>query len=325
MSRVFPARLESFGVGKETTPGTSVAPASWVPHLSLTLDQKTTQIQNNSALGRLEDFNDSAVVGEWAEGSLNAKIYDQSFGFFLLNTFGASSSALHAGETIVYDNTFTVNNSTLPPSLTFCRVNPNVTRRYSLGYLTDLEIDVKAGDWAQFTCSLIAKVGATGSDTAAYLAENEFTSKHLTAKIATNLAGLTGASALDIKSLKLKITRKLDTWIPFGAIDPTSFDLNEWNVTGEFVLRYSDTVTEALALANTRQALSLTLANTDVTIGSTSHPSLTFTAPKTRLTPITLDNNLNQAVNQTVAFSCELDTTAGYMLQALLTNLKNGY
>jgi hypothetical protein len=128
-----------------------------------------------------------------------------------------------------------------------------------------------------------------------------------------------------VKSLKLKIARKADRFTPLGAIDPAAFDAQSWGVTGELVLRYTDTTLDALGLANTRQAMSIAIANTDVTIGTAANPSLTFTAPKVRLSPIKLDDNLDQVVNQTIPFTCELDTTAGYMLQAILTNTQNGY
>ena len=263
MPNPFIGRREAVGVGKETTPGTAVAPTNWLPHLSLTLDSKTTQITNDSALGRIENINDSAIVGQHAEGSLQGKVTDVSIGFLLYNLFGSVSAATHAGETIVYDNTFTVNNSSLPPSLTFARVNPVESLRYALGEITDFELDVAAGDWAKFTASIMAKIGASAGDTAAYTTENEFTSKHTTLKVASVVGSLSGASAIDIKSVKLKITSKSDSWVPFGAIDPTSFDPQDFEVSGEFVVRYTSTTYEALGNANTRQAMSLTLKNTD--------------------------------------------------------------
>ena len=326
MSNAFIGRRDIIGVALEATAGTGVAPQSWQRQLSLTLDQKTTVAENTSAMGRVENINDSAVTEEWAEGSINGKITDQTIGYFLANMFGTVSAATHAGESIVYDNTFSVNQSNVPNTLTFARWNPVVVRRYALGMLTDFEVDVKVGGWAQFTSTLVAKSGATSSDTVSLNnTENEFTSKHAVVKIATNTAGLSGATALALKSFKLKISRKADRFTPFGVIDPTEFNTGSWGVTGEMVLRYTDTTVEALALANTRQAMSLALTNTDVTIGSTTNPSLTFTAPKVRLTPITLDNSLDQILNQTVQFTCEMDTTAGSMLTAVLTNIQNGY
>lgn len=321
----FIGRRDSVGVGKETTPGTSVAPAYWQRHLKLALDQKTTRAENTSAMGRIEDINDSLVTEQWSEGSINGKVTDSTIGLFLLNMFGTVTPALHSGETTVYDNTFTVGQTNVPPTLTFCRSNPVVTRRYAYGVLQDFELDVKTGDWCQFTSTLVAKAGATGSDSVAFVSENEFTAKHVTVKVATNTAGLTGASALQLKSLKLKISRKTDRFTPFGQIDPIAFDTNSWGVTGEMVLRYTDTTLEALGIANTRQAMSIALVNNDVTIGSGANPSLTFTAPKVRLMPITLDDDLDKPLNQTVQFTCEFDTTTSSMLSAVLTNTVNGY
>lgn len=326
MSSVFIGRREGVGVGIEATSGTAVAPQMWVRHLKLALDQKTTVAKNTSALGRVEQQNDSAVTEEWAEGSINGKVCDLSIGYFLANIFGSNRAALHSGESIVYDNTFTVNSTNTPPTLSFVRDNPNYEGRYPLGMLSDFQLDSKVGDWVQFTSSLMAKVRTSSSDSVSYTTtEHEFTSKHVTVKIASAVSGLSSATALSLKSVQLKISRKADRFTPLGGIDPVAFDPEAWTATGQFVLRFNDTSLETLGLANTRQAMSIAIVDTDDTIGVSTNPSLTFTAPKVRLEPITLDNNLDQPVNQTINFTCELDTTAGYELQAVLTNLQNGY
>ena len=69
----FPGRLVSIGLGVESTPGTTVAPTHWMRHMSADFQRKTTIIQNESAMGRYERVNDSAVVETWAEGSLRAR------------------------------------------------------------------------------------------------------------------------------------------------------------------------------------------------------------------------------------------------------------
>lgn len=322
---VFIGRRESVGVAIETTAGTSAAPQTWQRHLALTLDQKTTTAKNTSAMGRIEDINDSAVTEEWAEGSINGKVCDLSVGYFLSNMFGTCSAALHAGETTVWDNTFTTNQTNAPNTLTFVRKNDVVNRRYALGMLSDFQLEVKTGDWAMFTSTLSAKVGATGSDTVAFVTENEFTSKHVVVKNASTTGGLAGATALALKSLKLKIERKADKFVPFGSIDPTSYDTGEFKVTGELQLRYDAATLEALGLANTRQALSIAMTNTDTTIGSAANPTLTFTMPKVRLAPITLDNNLSTVMTQTILFTAEFDTSVSAMITAVLTNTQNGY
>ena len=318
-------RRESIGVAIETTYGTAAAPQTWQRHLALTLDPKTTVVQNKSAMGRIEDINNSAITEEWVDGSINGKITDQTIGYFLTNIFGAVSSAVHPAETVVFDNTFTASSTAIPPSLTFARTSPVRSRRFAMGTLTDFEINIKQNDWVQFTATVTAKSGSTSTETVAFITENEFTSKHANVKFATNLAGLTGATASQVKSIKLKISRKVERFTPLGTIDPVSFDPNAFSVTGTIVTRYSDGVLEDLAFNNTVQAMSIALVNTDVAIGTASNPALVFLSPKVRLSPITLDNKLDQTLSQTINFTAELDLVSGYMIQAVLTNIKNGY
>jgi hypothetical protein len=323
MPSPFIGRRESVGVGIEITPGSVVAPQSYQRHLALTLDQKTSVAQNKSAMGRVEDINDSLVTEEWGEGSINGKVTDLTIGYFLANMWGTPVATVHSGETIVYDNAFAV--QALPPSLTFTRINPNITARYGLGYQSGFELNIKQNDWAQFTSTIVSKTRTTSADTAAFVTEREFTSKHVVVKIASTVGGLGAATALQLKNIKLKVARKQDRFTPLGVIDPVSYDGESFSVTGTLVLRYTDTTLEALGLANTLQAMSIALVNTDSTIGSATNPSLTFTAPQVRLSPITLDNPLDQTLSQTINFTAELSVSAGYMMNVVLTNLQNGY
>jgi hypothetical protein len=327
MTNPFIGRRESVGLGLEATAGTAVAAQAWYPHLALTLDQKTTLTENVSALGRIEDINDSVVTEEWAEGSLQGKIYGKSFGYLLANMFGSVSATLHSSETTVWDNTFTLQQSTSSvPTLTFTRINPVVTRQYAFGNQSDIEINVTQQDWATFTSTIMSKVGSSTSATAAYTTgEPEFTSKDATLKFASAVAGLSGATAVDFKSIKMKLSRKIERYTPIGSIDPTSFDFDSFGVTGTITARYTDTVNELIALADTPQAMSLSVSNQAITLGTAAHPTLTFTLPKVRLEPQTLDNKLDQVLTQTFNFHAELDLVTGYMIQALLTSTSNGY
>lgn len=318
-------RRESVGFGKETTPGTSVAPAIWQKQLKFSLDQKTTVAKDQSGLGIVENMHDSAVTEEWAEGSLNGHISDLAIGYLLENMFGSCTAVLHSGETTVYDNTFSVLETAPPPTLTFTRSNPNYEGRYALGTQSDLEIDGTLGQYVDFTSTIMSKIRATGTDTVSYAAQNKFTSKHVIVKYASTVSGLSGATALHIKSFKLKFSRKADRFVPMGAIDPISFDPESFGITGQFVLRFEDDTIEPIALANTLEAMSISIVNTDVTIGSAAHPSLIFTMPQVRFTPIKLDDNLDKTISQTIAFTAEYNTGLGYMCQPVLTASQNGY
>ncbi len=325
MSNAFIGRRDAFGISAaETTQGTAQAPVTWARHMSLSLNDKTTVAEDKSALDRVEDLSDSEVTEEYAVLKMKGEVTDISSGYLLNNIFGTFSSALNGTETAVYNNTFTTNQNNSPVTHTFVRSNSAATRRYARGTLSDFEIDVKAGGFVEFTADGMANVAVPSTDIPAYVAENRFTSKHVTFKLATTVSGLTTATATNLISLMLKITRKTTPYTPLGFIDPAQFETESWGVTGKLVRRYEDTTLETTALENTIQAMSIAIVNSDVTIGTASHPSLTFTAPQVRLKPITIDTNLDKPLTETIDFTCELSLSAGYMLEAVLTDTQNG-
>lgn len=322
----FIGRRVSVGLGIEATPGTAVAPAAWFKHLSLDFQRRTTVIQNDSAMGRQEKYNDSAVVAKFADGKLEGKIGDITIGYLLYNIFGEVASEANvdvSGD--VYDHTFDVSQDNVAPSLTVARVDPKTSRRHALAMLAELEVSFEAGGYVKISGSLQAKAGTTSSETVAFIAENEFTSKYVVVKLAANVAGLTAAAALETKSGKITMKRDVTAFIPNGADEPVAFDLGSIEFDGELVLRYLNTTQEDLWYANTIQALLLAIANTDVTIGTSAHPKLAYTAPRVRLNTFAMSNDLDAPIEQTVGLSGELDTVAGYMLRAVLTNLQESY
>lgn len=322
----FIGRRVAVGVGVESARGTAVAPAFWVRHLSLDFSRKTKTIQNNSAMNRMEAVNDSALVQQWADGKLEGKIGDLSIGYLLANIFGAApTSALHAGETTVYDHTFAIGQSNTPPTLTFARVDPNTDRRHAFGTLKSLELDATAGDWIKVNADLLADKGTTATDTVAFVAENEFTSKHITVKMAANQAGIGAATAIKASDLKLKIDRKAEPYYAFNGVDPANFFVGAYEITGEITLTYDDATYENLHYNNTQQYLQITIANTDVAIGSTSNPTLVINAPKARVEDWSMSNDLDKVIEQTLSFYMEFDIASGMAIQAILTNTKTNY
>ena len=323
----FIGRRVAVGLSQETVRGTTVAPAFWFRHLSLDFARKTKTIQNNSAMNRMEAVNDSALVQQWGEGKLEGKVGDTGIGYLLANIFGAlPTSAVHAAETTVFDHTFAIGQTNTPPTMTITRVDPNSDRRHAYGTLKSLEIDAQAGDWVKASGDLIADKGTDATDTVAFVSENEFTSKHITVKLAANLAGLGAAVAIKASSLKIKIDRKAEPYFGFNATDPANFFVGSYEVTGELVLTYDDTTFETLHYGNTIQYLQAVIKNTDVNIGVVpSNPSLTFNAPKARIEDWSMSNDLDKVIEQTLAFYMEFDVSSAMALQAILTNTKTNY
>lgn len=60
-------RQINIGFGKETTRGTAVAVASWVPKMDCSFDEKMEVIQDESSIGVITDTKDNMLVKRWAE------------------------------------------------------------------------------------------------------------------------------------------------------------------------------------------------------------------------------------------------------------------
>lgn len=313
-------RKISYGFGKENPRGTAATAAYWVSQSTADFQNKSKFIYNDTAFGVLNKNSAADIVEDWAEGKIAGNVTDTSFGLILLALFGGSSSALHPGETTVYDTTFAQSQSNTPQSLTITRKDTNSDKQYALAMLKSLEITVIVGEYVKFTSDWVSKKGATSTDTTAYTLENRFLAKHAVAKMATNVAGLTGATAVPLKSFKLTISRKINPYFVFGSSDPGEIFVEEFDTKGEFVLRYTDPTYEVMHFANTLQAVSIDLKNTNVSIGTSSSPELKLTLPRLSLDTWKVDENISNITEQTVGFTGLYDFASASELQAIITN-----
>lgn len=309
-------RREGIGIGIEGTAGTAVAPQTFLKWLDQDIQNKTEVIENESALGVVEKINDSAVAAKWAEGTINGKVTAESVGFLLLGMFGTVSTG--SATEGVYPHTFSVNQSSLPTTLTFAHVTPLKTQRYAYGVVETFELNAEMGGWVTVETAVKARAGASASDTLTIpTGEAEFTSKNITVKKASSVAGLSGATAMSLRSVKLSLSRESEKHDPLGTDDAPEFDRGSFEATGEFVIRYTDTAYEDAFLANTASAMEIKLAN-----GS---DTLTFTAGKVRFRELEKSSDLDEIVTQSVSFTCEFDETTSKAIEAVLTNERATY
>lgn len=165
----------------------------------------------------------------------------------------------------------------------------------------------------EVSCAVRARVGTASSETVAYInGEKEFTSKNITVKLASTVAGLAAAAALKAKSIKLTMERASEAFNPLGTGDTPEFDRGVFEAKGELVIRYTDTQYETDYIANTIKALLVTMSN-----GTTE---LSFTASKIRYRELEKSDDRDEIVTQTISFACEFDVATGYSVQPVLKN-----
>lgn len=189
-------RLIQVGVAKETTRGTAISSAAyWNPWNDLTLDEKKEFATDAQSYGVIEDNVNLTQVKKWSQGTLAGNIADQTVGLIFYSIFGGYAVGTHAGESAVYDHTFTVGENAQHQSLTFFLHDPlaAVDYSYANGVVEKLDIDIVLKKFVNFSASIKALSGASQSTfSPSTTSENRFVPQYLSAKFALNSAGLLG-------------------------------------------------------------------------------------------------------------------------------------
>lgn len=324
----YTGRKVSFGLAKEAVRGTAEAAATyWINHLSLGFYPRAEKALNESALGNLHKQNDSTTMTLWGEGDFEMKAGDQSIGAILHATMGTVVTSDNAdANAAVKDHTFSFDQSNSPASYTFFRKDPNVNEAYALGMVSSLEITAELGAWLMLNGSVITKPAVTSSATVARINETEFKPKHISVKLAANIAGLAGATAIaNLQSMKLTIDRSVERDLALTTDAPYDITVREIEISGELVLRHSDAVHLTSFLTDVQQALQITVKNTDVVIGTAANPGVVFTLPKVTFDNWEIDQGLGDKVNQTISFKGLYDVTTAKALEVVLTNIVASY
>src|SRR5580698_7101266 len=220
-------KLFAFGLAKESTRGTAQSSATyWLPFDDLTFDEKYENAVADQAVGVIENAINEYRVKNYADGSFKVPMMDQSTGLLFLSLLGSQAVATHAGESVVYDHTFTVGESAQHPSLTLFIHDPLGGTDYSHanGVVHKMDIDAELKKFVQLSCSGRAQKGVSQSAfTPSILTENRFIPQYMTFKYATAVSGLSGATAIKLKSIKLSIDGNIEDDDVLGSIAPIDY------------------------------------------------------------------------------------------------------
>ena len=320
-------RLFALGVAIEDTRGSAETTAEyWLPFDDLTFDEKFDNSIADQAVGVIENTINEYRVKNYADGTFKVPMVDQSVGELFYSLFGGYAVGTHAGETIVYDHTFSVGESAQHQSLTLFIHDPLAGTDYSYanGMIHKMEIDAELKKFVQLSVSARAQKGVSQSSfTPSISAENRFIPQYMTFKYATAVAGLGGATAIKLKSIKLTIDANIEDQEVLGSVAPADFLNKEFKVEGQLECIYqnlTDFKTVALATPNVGQAMLIDLKNTDVTIGSAANPELKITLNQVFFSEYSRPIKVKDLVYQTVKFRGTYKLADSAMVTAVLTN-----
>ena len=318
-------RLSQIGIGAESTRGTSVASDYTVPVTNIDFDDKVEYADNDSGFGRIEEKNDAAVIKRWAEGQYEGKIFDQSVGLELMALFGASPSSAQRTTTGVYDHTFTLAQNNQHKSLTLSYEDANLDLRYAMAMLNTWSLELAVDNYARRTANFVSKKSASASNSMSYVNENEFIPKDITFKVATDLAGLDGASAIKIRSFNMEVNKNVEALYVLGSNEPDDIANKQFAVTGSFEAYFNETTYRDFVLNGSQKALRIDIVSSTIIGNSGTHtPALRFDLAKAKFGEFERGWDSNDIMLQTINFEALFSVADSSMITARLTNAIDG-
>lgn len=304
----FIGRLVEVGVAKESTRKLGASDADfWLSKDEFSFDDKIEQVRVIGSVGKLADSQEAIRTVRYGAGALTMDLGSQSIGYFLYSMLGSLSTA---GPTdSAYTHTISIDEDNQHQSLALFAKDGNNTEQYKLAMVNTLEFNATLEDTVKVSVDFMSKKGESHSTlTPSYTSEYKFTKNHASVKVASNIAGLSGATAIPVKSLRLTLNGNVQLDNALGTASPEDIFNHQLSVEGEFVLNYSDSTYKDLFTAGTNQALQVVFSNTDQTISSGStNPSLTFQMPKVDIVTWEPDYTLDEISTQTVSFKASYD------------------
>lgn len=320
-------RTGAVGIGIESTKGTKVAAAYWIPVQSYSYDDKIEVVKNDSAMGRIEEFNDADIVKLWGEGDYEGKIFLNSLGAELVAVFGKSPTSAQRTTTGVYDHTFTLQNDNNHKALTVCYEDGLQEVSFPFGMVDSWALEVAVDDYVKRSISLTGQKSESATHTPAFTNEIEFIPSQVSFKLATTAAGLGAASAINVTAFNLEVAKNAEALYVLGSNEPHDIINKQFAVTGSVELYFESATYRDYVFANTHRAMRIHMTDADTIIGSsgTHNPEFYIDLNEVVFEEFERSWDANDPLTQTLNFEALYSLADSSMISARLTNTVVSY
>lgn len=309
--------LNQISFKRETVWGTPVVPDKSIGVHFTGGIQTQQDIQLLSAVtARLPKNYESMVGNRVHEGDYEFDLFPDYVGYFILSAFGSVVSTVKAGETIVFEHTFS--EAEAKPSLTIEQVVGENVRRYAGSIVQMIRFSGAAGAVNVGTASIKAKSQASAVKiTPAYTIVRPY-------NFADTILKIGGSTLNQVENFEIEFTNNIEFLHTLNNNDPQFRFVKGSEVKGKIEM-FLDTTT--LAEYNNylnKTTREIILEMTGDAIGVGSNNKLIITIPRavftTAETPISEDFNL-----LTIEFEGLYDTVTTKLIELKLTNLLANY
>ncbi|MGI1661387.1 phage tail tube protein [Palleronia sp. KMU-117] len=318
----------ALGVAVESTRGTFAEPQDFIRlREPVGLQTLVEKVDIKEATGSGMDTQGQELIKSKVEGTVAFNLRFRTIGYLLKSLLGGLSSATEAGETVVYRHAFSLDTSVLQPSLSFALAKGELQHKaVNGGIVSSLELNFPLEDVINGTATLMGRTEANHADwTPAFASDDTLVPRHyMTIKLAADVAGLSGATAIPITEASIALDRQTREKMVLSSLSPTDFIARLLNVSGSFTWEKDADTYRDLAVDNTARALQIDIVNTAQDIGVGSNPTLTIVLPKVTLN-YSETRPLDDVVTEQIEFKAHYDETEAEGVTMSLVNEKANY
>lgn len=320
---VFVGDRVSLGIGRESTRGTGVSAALWVPAAGFDFQQRVNTQSIAGAQGKIIGTEEEKVLQKFGQGTITMDLRANAVGYFLTQLFGDVDTADTSGGD--YSHTFNLTHSNTHPTLSLYVKDANKSERFVRASLETFTWNYTADAVSTIEVGFMSEPPSDSSATPDFTTPDfVFPPGTATFKAASSQSGLTAANATVVNSWTLTFSKGADPDFGSGSNSPTDIYNTALEITGSFTRVFDGDTEHDWVFNNTNRALRFNVNDTDATAGNDT-PELTIDLYNCDFVNFTRDIALGDIVRETVEFKAHVEVSSGNVMTATLVNTKSSY
>lgn len=210
--------------------------------------------------------------------------------------------------------------------MTISKKTPIGSERFALAMISAFGLSATAGEAVMMKAELRAKSGASSSLTKAYTQDYKLYAKHVTIKLADDVASLGAASSLCIENFELNLTQELEDGFCFeSGVDLGDIFNKGFSIDGTLGKIKKDTTFKDYVKNGTSKAMRIEIEDTSKTIGSSDNPKITIDISKVTFEDYESDGGLNDIMRESMTIKGHYDLANDSDIAVSVVNTTSSY
>lgn len=321
---VFVGDRVSLGIGRESTRGTGVSAALWVPAASFDFQQRINTQSIAGAQNKIIGTEDEKILQTFGQGTLGMDLRARAVGYFLTQLFGDVDTTNVTGS--VYSHVFNLTHSNTHPTLSLFVKDPNKSERFVRAALESFTWNFSADAVNTIEVGFMSEPPADSSSTPDFTTTDYvFAPGTATVELKATQGALDGTALTTVNNFSINFSKGSDPDFATGSNNPNDIYNTALEITGSFERVFDADTEHDFVFDNTNRAIRFDVDDTSVDLGSGNNPKLTLDLYNVLFTNFTRDITLGDIVRETVEFKAHIEVSSGNVATATLVNNKANY